>query len=94
MDLDDIKCNDGTMEMQIVGQEIKGSGTSKHTVYLIRGKDSVGPIDIQRRYREFHQFREILFARYPGLVIPPLPPKQATGNTAEIFVEERSYFLN
>jgi hypothetical protein len=28
-------------------------------------------------------FRDLLFFDYPGLVIPPLPPKQATGNKEE-----------
>jgi hypothetical protein len=60
----------------------------------LKGQDSLGEIDVFRRYREFFCFREILFQRYPGLVIPPVPPKQATGNTAEIFVEERRYFLD
>jgi len=38
--------------------------------------------------------RDMLFARYPGLYIPPIPPKQTTGNKEDIFVEERSYFLD
>lgn len=32
--------------------------------------------------------------RYPGIVIPPLPPKQATGKMEDLFVEERLFFLN
>ena len=54
----------------------------------------MGEIDIFRRYREFDCFREILFKRYPGLYIPPLPIKQKSGNTKDLFVEERQYFLD
>ena len=94
IELDKIKCNDGVMQLHIETQETVGSGTGKHIVYKIKGRDSLGEIDIARRYREFHMFRDILFSRYPGLVIPAIPPKQATGNTTDIFVEERMYFLD
>jgi hypothetical protein len=36
----------------------------------------------------------MLFTRYPGLYIPAIPPKQANGNKAEFFIEERKYFLD
>mmetsp|Transcript_36915 Transcript_36915/g.56533 ORF Transcript_36915/g.56533 Transcript_36915/m.56533 type:complete len:168 (+) Transcript_36915:352-855(+) len=77
------------MKLYIVSQEKKG-----HVQYRIKGSDSLGEIDVCRRYREFHQFRDLLFSRYPGLVIPAIPPKQATGNKEESFVEERKYFLD
>jgi len=73
---------------------MKGSGSNKHTEYRITGRDSMGEIDVYRRYREFDLFRHVLFERYPGLFIPPVPPKQATGNKEENFVEERKYFLD
>ena len=92
--LSEIKCNDGNMKIDIVSQELVGSGTSKHTVYRIKGHDSLGDIDVTRRYREFDQFREVLYQRYPGIFIPPIPPKQSSGNTKENFVEERMYFLS
>jgi len=92
--LDEIKCNDGNMKLDIVGQELLGSGASKHTVYRIKGYDSLGEIDVTRRFKEFYLFREIMYQRYPGIFIPPIPPKQASGNTKENFVEERRYFLS
>ena len=92
--IDTIQCNDGVMSIEITSVETQGSGTSKHTSYHVQGRDSLGDIDVFRRYREFLQFRDILFSRYPGLVIPPIPPKQATNKTQEIFVEERRYFLD
>ena len=72
---DSVKCNDGIMKLEIISQEISGGGGKKHTQYHIKGFDSLGEIDIFRRYREFDCFREILFKRYPGLFIPPLPIK-------------------
>jgi hypothetical protein len=51
-------------------------------------------VDIFRRFREFLQFKDVLFSRYPGLVIPPIPPKKTTNNKEDIFVEERRYFLD
>ena len=73
--MDGIKCNDGNIKMEITQSEVKGSGMSKHNVYRIQGYDSIGDIDVTRRYREFFLFREILYQRYPGIFIPPIPPK-------------------
>ena len=74
------------MTLEVVGLEKKGSGLDKHTAYRIKGKDSLGDIDVIRRYREFDIFRDLLFVRYPGIFIPPLPPKQATGHKQDLFV--------
>ena len=68
--VEDIKCNDGQMKIEIIAQEFKGSGASKHVTYRIKGWDSIGDIDVMRRYREFHQFRDLMIQRYPGLFIP------------------------
>jgi len=34
---DTIKCNDGRMKLEIVAQEMKGSGTGKHVEYKVVG---------------------------------------------------------
>lgn len=86
----DIRCSDGNMQLVIVDQELIKS----YIVYHMKGYDSLGDIDIKRRYSEFEMLREALFKRYPGIFIPPIPPKQATGNKKELFVEERRYCLN
>jgi len=70
-----IPVNDGVMTVEITSQEKKGSGLDKHIAYRIKGKDSLGDIDVIRRYKEFGIFRDLLFVRYPGIFIPPLPPK-------------------
>jgi len=36
---------------------------------------------------------EALFKRYPGLYIPPLPPKANTGTKKDLFIDERQHFL-
>ena len=71
-----------------------GSGPGKHTVYTIVGWDSLGDINIKRRFKEFFLFREVLFKRYPGLYIPPIPPKKKNGNKNPEFVHERMFFLH
>jgi hypothetical protein len=58
--MDEIKCNDGKMKLDIVSQELVGSG-SKHTVYRIKGYDSLGEVDVTRRFKEFFMFRDIMF---------------------------------
>ena len=92
--IDDIPCNDGNMQMEIVGQEMRGKGTDKHVEYQIKGQDSIGAIDVSRRFSQFYLLRSILFERYPGIYVPPLPPKQASGNKKDNFVLERMYFLD
>jgi hypothetical protein len=84
-----MKVNDGLMKLEIVGIELIIGNGRKHNVYRIKGYDSLGEVDISRRYKEFHIFRDELFSRYPGLFIPPIPPKQATGNKEDNFVQER-----
>ena len=89
----DIMCNDGNMELNIIGTETKGGWNSKHVEYQIKGKDSLGEIDVMRRYSEFLLLHDKLFKSYPGLIIPPVPAKKSQGNMDDFFIEERKYFL-
>ena len=73
--MDDIKCNDGNMWISIKAANSSKVNGKGHTVYEIEGWDSVGEINIVRRYREFLLLHDLLFARYPGLYIPPIPAK-------------------
>ena len=75
INIDDIKCNDGNMWITINAANSSKENGKGHTVYDIVGKDSVGDINIIRRYREFLLLHDLLFARYPGLYIPPIPAK-------------------
>ena len=93
-------CSPGIMDIKIVETALRkdASGiisSGSYTTYRIQGKDSLGEIDIERRYREFLLFRGFLFQRYPGLYVPPIPGKNLQGgNTKESFVEERKHYLN
>ena len=94
--VEDIVCNDGDLIVQIVGTEKSGAGitSSGHTIYQIEGRDSLGLIKINRRFKEFLYLREMLHARYPGLVIPPVPSKMWTGSMAEEVVSDRRLHLD
>ena len=98
--IDDVVCNDGIIEMKIIETALrKDTGgvisSGQYTTYRIQGRDSLGEIDIERRYREFLLFRAYLFQRYPGLYVPPIPGKNlGAGNTKDPLVEERRYYLN
>jgi hypothetical protein len=41
------------MRLEIVSSEAKGSGPGSHVTYHVKGQDSLGEIDVFRRYREF-----------------------------------------
>ena len=51
--------------------------TSSHISYHVKGVDRQGPWEGQRRYSHFFQLREVLCSRWPGIVIPRIPPKKA-----------------
>lgn len=53
-----------------------GGVATKHHTYTLQGTDSQGPLEITRRYKEFNHLREVLYTRFPGLYVPPMPPKQ------------------
>jgi hypothetical protein len=94
VDMENIRVNDGSMQLEIIGIEMISNNGRKTNFYRIKGYDSLSEINISRRYKEFHLFRDELFSRYPGLYIPPIPSKQATGNKEDNFVQERQYFLD
>lgn len=48
-----------------------------HIEYIAKGVDRQGPWDGKRRYSHFHHLREVLIARWPGIIIPRIPPKKA-----------------
>jgi len=66
----------GNMNLDVAAPVlVKDSLTSYHT-YPISGIDFEGePVECQRRYNLFYEFRETLLLRFPGLFVPPLSPK-------------------
>ena len=63
-------------------------------MYKIRGSDHLGEFEVFRRYKQFHLLRNVLFSRFMGLYVPPIPEKKSIGNTEDHFVEERRFFLD
>jgi len=49
--------------------------------------------NVERRYKEFILFRKYLSNNWPGVFIPPIPPKKAFGNMEEGFIKLRKKFL-
>lgn len=93
--VEDIAMNDGNLTLQIVSTERAGGGISGgFTQYLIEGRDSLGEIKVARRFKEFLYLREMLFERYPGLVIPPVPSKVMRGSLGDEVVSERRLHLD
>jgi len=65
-----------------------------YTVYLITGTNIENKdFKVHRRYTEFTFLHEILQESYPGLFIPPIPPKQFLGNQEEGFIKLRKKFI-
>ena len=58
------------------------------------GRDRLGRFEIFRRYSDFAILRECFMNRWPGMYIPPIPPKKTVGNMKNTLVEERCFALN
>lgn len=65
-----------------------------HVSYTVTGEDKDGPFEGPRRYKDFHSLRQALVTRWPGVFVPPVPPKQSVGNKKDKFVANRMHFLD
>lgn len=75
--------NDGRIRLYVGKPELIKDTLNSYHIYPITGEDSNGPIEIKRRYNLFYVFRQVLVQRFAGLYVPPVSPKQVTGNSAE-----------
>jgi hypothetical protein len=57
---------------------LKNSDFVVYTVYGVLNKER---FEIYRRYSDFVVLRESLCEIFPGLYVPPIPPKKSIGNT-------------
>ena len=64
-----------------------------HIVYNVTGRDLQGEFECKRRYNEFFLLQEVLVKRWPGIMIPLVPPKKAMGNKEVVFLQERRFYL-
>lgn len=49
--------------------------------------------EVFRRYSEFVSLRTSIQNRFPGVFVPAIPPKKATGNLELQFIEDRRRYL-
>lgn len=70
--------------------EERKSRFKNYLVYPVSAEPSFpGVVVSMRRYSDFKWLRDSLCSQFPGMFIPPLPPKKLFGNFDEMFVEER-----
>lgn len=67
--------NDGYMELRVGDPVMKTATLGDFHEYPINGQDSLGAIECFRRFSQFVDFHKVLVERFPGLYIPPIPPK-------------------
>ncbi|CAI2363823.1 unnamed protein product [Moneuplotes crassus] len=65
-----------------------------HTEYRVKGNNSGGDFDENRRYKEFYSLRNLLNQNWPGFFIPAIPPKVKIGKMENSVVQERCYLFN
>ena len=76
---------DGFMEISVEAPiSVKEKLIGEYHAYPIKGRDSKGEIDCQRRFQIFFDFRHALVQRFPGLYIPPIPKKTTKGKKDKI----------
>jgi hypothetical protein len=80
--------NDGSMEITVGEPVLVKQNFKDFHAYPIVGRDSLGEFECQRRFSHFYEFRLALVMRYPGLFIPPMPPKKLSGKGEEITLIE------
>lgn len=86
--------NDGTIMLEVGAPILIKQALTDFHEYPIVGRDSNGLIECQRRFNIFYEFRQSLVWKFPGLFIPPLPPKKVTGKSEAFTLIERQHFLD
>jgi sorting nexin-1/2 len=76
----------------------KIEGVNSFVVYQVKTKTNAPQyafreFSVSRRYRDFRWLVNQLTARYPGLIIPPVPEKQTLGRFSPEFIEYRRIAL-
>lgn len=96
-----------SMEIAVSNPERVGEGMSSYVTYTVVAKTSLPSfrqpeVTVKRRYNDFFTLFKHLEAQYPGLIVPPPPPKDALGtgltklkgNTDSSFIERRTHGLS
>lgn len=61
--------------------------------YEVMGRDTQGTFEVKRRYSDFEALRDCWRRRFPGMLLPFLPPKRYINNTEQAHIEERCFLL-
>lgn len=85
---------DPNAKIKVSDPENTSTGIGGHTEYKLKGKDTDGEFDFNRRYKEFYALRNILTKNWPGFYIPAIPPKVKIGKMEDDVVQERCYLFN
>ena len=64
----------------------------KYVSYTISGE--ILQDNVIRRFSDFYSLREKMIKRYPGIYIPPIPPKKTIGNMDKEIIQYRSRILS
>lgn len=81
------------IQLQVVNLSLVDD-LNAYVLFDLEATDPSGSYKVQRRYRDFFSLRQILSKNWPGLFIPPIPPKKAVGNLDLDFVHQRQCYLN
>lgn len=62
--------------IMVTDPTVKDAKITKHVLYKVKGEDINGSFEVMRRYKDFAAVRKVLAQRWPGCIIPSIPPKQ------------------
>ena len=65
------------IEIEVSEPQKKAYATGSFHVYKVKGKDNLGEFEVFRRFREFDLLRKVLYSRFLGLYVPPIPEKKS-----------------
>ncbi|EDQ89891.1 uncharacterized protein MONBRDRAFT_18806 [Monosiga brevicollis MX1] len=98
----------GTLEISVSDPQRIGDGMGSYMVYNLNTKTTMKgfaqpSFEVQHRYSDFHALYKYLVEKYPGLLVPPPPPKSAVGtgmmkfksqgDEVTPFIEQRQFAL-
>lgn len=64
-------------EISVCDPQKKKTTTGTHHVYRVVGRDHLGTFEVFRRFKEFYLLRRVLYSRFLGLYVPPVPEKKS-----------------
>jgi len=91
-----MKKKEGSIQVFVHEPEERGSFLNKYHVYKVTHSPTLPSVEghVHRRFSEFEWLRSHLVRTFPGLFVPPLPPKKITGKDTEFLLERRNDLAN